>query len=304
MEFGKVENLEGINFKLPPEDPLTLPFLSRFLYLETKTQFYIGAPAWGHRNWIGKIYPPSTKTKDFLFHYAQSFNSIELNTSHYRVPDEEQTRKWIDQVSSGFLFLPKIVQGISHSENGLLDKKLLAEWTNFLARLGDFGGPSFLQLPPYFDYSKKAQLFQFLQTWPSEFSLALEFRHPSWFREGRILPALTEYLQKHSIGLVITDVAGRRDVLHTSVSAPFTMIRFVGNNLDSSDFQRSEEWALQLKKWSEEGLQKVFFVVHQPDDIFAPEMAKAVVEEWRAKNLADLPEIRFYESPELSFPMD
>lgn len=304
MDFGKLTDLHGVNWDLPSEDPLTLPFLRSLAASASETRFYIGAPAWGHRSWIGKIYSPGTKATEFLKAYAQSFNCIELNTSHYRIPSSDQVVKWREQVSADFKFCPKVVQTISHSENGLLDKRTLAEWLQFLSSMGENLGPSFLQLPPYFEYSKKAQLFEFLQSWPTEYKLTLELRNPSWFREGHLLPALNEYLQKRGIGAVITDTAGRRDVLHSSVSASYTFIRFVGNMLDSSDQRRIEDWTKRLLAWKEAGIQEIYFIVHQPDDELAPETAKLVLEDWSARGLATLPPLKFHEPQELSFAID
>lgn len=275
MEFGKVHDVSQLdltNWQLPAEDLLVPPFLKAIE--PSKSQLLIGAPAWSHKEWVGKIYPPKTKASDYLFHYSRYFNTIELNTTHYRIPTPEQTRKWTEKVPENFIFCPKVYQGISHDLTGLTDKLLLQNWFEFLNDLGKHCGPSFLQLPPHFDYSKKAVLFKFLQSWPDEFKLALEFRHTSWFQNGVIIPALTQYLQSRKIGLVVTDVAGRRDVLHSSVSAPFILIRFIGNELHPSDFIRAKNWNNRLETLSQQGLHEIFFFVHQPDDILIPEMTE------------------------------
>lgn len=296
MEFGKLTNLENVKWDLPTDVQSSLDFL-RELKSKTSTaasaQFFVGTPAWGHKEWIGKIYPPKTKASDFLQHYAQNFNTIELNTSHYRIPSSEQVLKWQEQVQSAFLFCPKVFQGISHAPGGLLDKSLLKEWFRFLQDLGKHRGPCFIQFPPHFDYGRKAELFHFLQQWPQEFELALEFRHPSWFSEGRILPALEKYLQSQRIGLVITDVAGRRDVLHTSISSDFVMLRFIGNNLHPTDYTRAQTWAERLNSWSLLGLQRVFYFVHEPEDEKSPEMAQAVIRGLNEEAGADLEPLRW-----------
>lgn len=273
MEFGKLQNVDLVNWTLPEDDPLAKSFLNTKSN-NTDLQIYFGAPAWGHKEWIGRIYPSKSKATDFLFHYAKKFSCIELNTSHYRIPSADQVDKWLGQVSGNFLFCPKVYQSISHSKEGLIDRELLKLWFTFLESLGSHCGPSFLQLPPYFDYSQKALLFKFLQLWPDHFPLALEFRHSSWFNNGKILPALTQYLQSRHIGLVITDVAGRRDVLHTSISSDYTMLRFIGNELHKSDYFRAEMWARRFEQWKIDGLKKIFLFIHEPDDILVPEMTE------------------------------
>ncbi len=295
MEFGKITHIEDVPWDLPSEDPLTLAYLEKIKKTSSvpAAEFFLGTPAWGHREWIGKIYPPGTKPADFLKFYAENFRTIELNTTHYRIPGADQVQRWRAQVGADFVFCPKVFQSISHTEAGLLDKSLLHEWYGFLKNMQGALGPCFLQFPPHFDYSKKALLFHFLQQWPDEFQLALEFRHPSWFRNGQIIPALTTYLQSRDIGLVITDVAGRRDVLHSSVSAPFTMIRLIGNSLHPSDYTRAKGWVQRLHHWSDLGLQKIYFFLHQPDDIKGPEFASYVIQEINEESGAGLDSLKW-----------
>lgn len=280
MEFGKLENIQSVDWSLPATDPASVKYLNGLMPFEGKTEFRIGTPAWGRPEWVKTIYPPKTPANQFLHFYAKNFGCIELNTVHYRIPTAEQLKKWIEKVTPGFIFCPKIFNGISHSLEGLQDLALIRSWCETLPHYGEHLGPCFLQLPPTFDYSKKAALFQFLRAWPDEFELAIEFRHPSWLTPSRqVLPALGDYLRQRGIGLVLLDVAGRRDLLHTSISAPFTMLRFIGNDLDPSDFARSKTWAEKFLQWQEQGLERAYFFVHEPDDIKAPEMADQVVQD-------------------------
>lgn len=273
MEFGKLQNLQlldEVKWDLPSTDPLAEPFLKQFAVQETKLR--IGAPAWGHKEWVGKIYPLKTPATKYLYHYSRYFNTIELNTTHYRIPTLEQAQKWKAEVPLDFIFCPKVFQGISHEKTGLADSQLHKVWFQFMESLQTNCGPCFLQLPPHFTYEWKAVLFKFLQSWPKEFQLAIEFRHPSWFQDGKILPALTEYLQSRKIGLVILDVAGRRDLVHSSISSDFTMVRCIGNALHESDYHRATLWNNRLEVWEKQGLPNVYFFMHEPDDILLPEM--------------------------------
>lgn len=278
MEFGKIGNIEHINWGIPDADPLTQVFLPALSIQKLKTKVYIGAPAWGRKEWIGRVYPPKTKATDFLFHYSRNFNCIELNTTHYRIPNRETIMTWVQKVTPEFLFCPKLPQSISHDTNGLRDAQLMTHWQQAINSFGSNLGPCFLQLPPHFSYAFKAELFHFLNHWPDDKELAIELRHPSWFENGHVLPALVAYLQKRKIGLVILDVAGRRDLLHSSISAPYSFLRLIGNNLHPSDFARAKMWAEQIAIWQELGLQKFFFMVHEPDDIKTPEMTDWVIQ--------------------------
>lgn len=271
MEFGKRSNVDHVDWSLPEDDPVSAGFL-RSRSNSCKLGLFFGAPAWSHAEWVGRLYPPGIKAAQYLSYYSSYFTTIELNTTHYRIPTAEQTEKWKAQVPAEFVFCPKIFQGISHGRGGLSNSALLSQWLEFLDHLGPHAGPSFLQLPPTFAYSDKAELFDFLKRWPDARELSLEFRHPSWFRQGRLLPALVEYLQSRGIGLVITDVAGRRDVLHVSISSDFVLLRFIGNRLHPSDFTRAAGWTSRFLRWQETGLRRLYLFIHQPDGAHVPEM--------------------------------
>jgi uncharacterized protein YecE (DUF72 family) len=300
MKFGKLDDISDVDWSLPANDPSAFSFLQP---VSGVLEIFYGAPAWAHPEWLGKIYPTGTPRTKFLNVYSQTFTCIELNTTHYRIPTADQTKKWVEQVVPGFIFCPKVHQDISHARNGLLDFKLSQVWLDFLRALGPHRGPSFLQLPPHFSYEQKAELFSFLKIWPDEFELAIEFRHPSWFENGGILPALVSYLRGRKIGLVITDVAGRRDLLHVAVSAEFSLLRFVGNDLDASDFSRAEAWAARFEKWREQGLRRLYLFIHEPDDISVPEMTRFFLERLRAAGPWKM-ELRLQAPPQLGLGLE
>lgn len=292
MEFGKLADISSVNWTLPPDDPNNK---SR-LHPGTKSSIYLGSPAWGVKHWIGKIYPKKTPPDEFLHYYSRHYSCIELNTSHYRIPDTKATSDWLSKVPPTFKFCPKVFKEISHTKMGLLDKRLLGYWVAFLERIQSNLGPCFIQFHEMFSYHDKKLLFQFLENWPSSFELALELRHPSWFEQGAVLPALVDYLNKKNIGLVITDVAGRRDVLHSSLSADYSLIRLIGNDLDTSDERRLNDWALRIKHWQELGLKETFLFLHQPDDLMTIEFSRLARDVLVSHGYQDVPSFKLKEN--------
>jgi uncharacterized protein YecE (DUF72 family) len=286
MEFGKLENISEVNWNLPSDDARNEWRLSHL----ANSQIIIGAPGWACKLWLGKIYPAKTAPEKFLYHYSRYFNCIELNASHYRIPNEETTKHWLEQVPDSFQFCPKLHKDISHSKTGLTDKKLMQTWFFFLEHLGANLAPSFIQFHENFSYHDKFFLFKFLENWPSEFKLSVELRHPSWFKQNTILPALSDYLRKRDIGLVITDVAGRRDVLHTSLTTNWSMIRLIGNNLDESDNRRLSDWAERIKTWQGKGIEKTYLFLHQPDDVWTIEFAQMMQLVFSERGFDELPQ--------------
>ena len=273
MEFGKVYNLNDIDFRLPPEPVGNANFLAKQGNSENLLHLYIGCTGWGMKEWVGHVYPKGAKSADFLKYYTQQFNTIEHNTTHYRIPTLETVIKWREESTPDFKFCPKIPQTISHSRNLGLEGNQIELFCQAISYLEEKLGACFLQLPPYFGPDRIGQLAAFLQQFPSEIPLAVEVRHEAWFNSQDNSERLFELLENQSVGAVITDVAGRRDVLHLRLTAPFSMVRFVGNDLHPSDFHRLEEWIALLKDWQIRGLKSMFFFAHEPDNLAAAKAA-------------------------------
>ena len=85
MEFGRVSEMElnNVDFSLPAEPAWNKKILRGKPAKHAKV--YLGCAKWGRTEWVGKIYPPKTKEKDFLRHYVNHYNAIELNATHYRI---------------------------------------------------------------------------------------------------------------------------------------------------------------------------------------------------------------------------
>ncbi|HYV55142.1 MAG TPA: DUF72 domain-containing protein, partial [Chitinophagaceae bacterium] len=94
MEFGRVleDELDKIDFKLPT-DPLFNKQILEGKPVENP-KVYVGCAKWGRVEWLGKIYPPKTKEKDFLDQYVHHYNSIELNATHYKIYGPTGIQKW------------------------------------------------------------------------------------------------------------------------------------------------------------------------------------------------------------------
>lgn len=279
MEFGKVKDITNIKFQLPEDASGTSKLLRGVASSSHTFKVYTGCPVWANKNWVGEIYPRRAKDKDFLKYYAQQFNTIELNTTHYRIPDETTIEKWKKQIPPHFKFSPKFPKIISHEL--LLKGDPTAVTLNFYAmmtKLGENLGTSFLQLPPYFGIRYFSRLKDFLQILPKGFHLAIEFRHPDWFK-GNNFEKIASVLEQYQVGTVLTDVAGRRDVLHLRLTTPSVMLRFVGHYLRPTDYQRVDDWVQRFQKWQQEGLQEIYFFAHQPDNNLSPRLAAYFIQQ-------------------------
>lgn len=272
MDFGKLYSIEGVDFSLPPEPPQNAAVLSALPKI-TQSGIYLGATGYNMKAWAGKWYPHGAKDKDFLRYYGAQFNTIEHNTTHYRIPDAATVVRWREETPADFRFCPKIPQTISHARDLGLNGGQIPLFCEVIAGLEEKLGCCFLQLPPHFSTRDLDLLARFFDCFPGEIPLAVEVRHESFFKKTIPAEGYFQLLEKNNRATVITDVAGRRDVCHMRLTNRRVLIRFVGNGLHPSDYQRVEIWAVRLKSWFDAGLHEVYFFAHEPDNLLAPELA-------------------------------
>lgn len=296
MEFGKVDpsQLNEIDLVLPVDDPRTRSTLRAAHDLQMRPDLHrilpssrprvgVGAPVWAVKEWVGQVYPVGTPAKDFLFHYSRQFNSIELNSTHYGIPDEGTVERWRESTPNGFKFNVKFFQNISH--HAALDENaaLVRQFVDAILPLEDRLGLCFLQLPPSFDLSMLGRLARFMKQIPRDLHLAVEVRHPSFFRDHRLNDAYFNLLADHGAHAVITDVAGRRDVLHTSLPSSRVLVRFIGNGIDDVDDARLGAWIARLNTWLRLGLEQIEFFIHEPEDRLVPDVAGRFIDRMNAE---------------------
>lgn len=277
MEFGKVsdEELKQLDFTLPKDPEETTEVLKTG---KGNTKFHIGCAKWGRKDWVGKLYPPKTKEKDFLEHYSRIFNCIEFNAVYYRMPFPTDIMKWKSKVPDNFLFCPKFTNTITHLKRL---RNVDFETNKFLEAITEFKenlGPIFLMPHPQMAPKHLDTIEQFIKDFPEDVALFLEMRHPEWYTDG-YNSELYQFLKSQNRGTIITDAAGRRDCVHMYLSTPECFIRFVGNSLHHTDYERIDDWVQRIKVWMEQGLEKCYFFMHQHEELHSPELIKYLIEQ-------------------------
>jgi len=284
MDFGRVpeKELNDVNFKLPADPKWNKTVLSG--KEAKKPLVYLGCAKWGRKEWIGKIYPKGTKDADFLNHYVQHYNSIELNATHYQVYGPATIKKWAEKAKGkDFIFCPKVSKNISHF-GSLNDKQFITDaFLEGIVAFEEHLGPIFLQVSDKFSPKRKKELFDYLATLPKDLQFFLEVRSPEWFEKEEDQKELFQTLRDLNIGAVITDTAGRRDCCHMHLTVPKTFIRYVGNSLHATDYTRCDDWVKRIKYWLDNGLKEVYFFMHMHDEATSPELTVYLVDEINKK---------------------
>jgi len=293
MEFGRVtpKELEKLSLHLPTDPAGNKTILQSG---GKKVKAWLGTSKWGRKEWVGKLYPKGTRDSQFLREYVKHFNAIELNATHYQIYKPEEIAKWAGKVTGkDFRFCPKVTNSISHYSGFNNTEAATQAFMESIRAFGPALGPALLQVSEKYSPAQREPLYQYLQSWPPDLLLFLELRHPEWYEDKTVFNELLSTLIQLKMGLVITDTAGRRDVVHMNLTIPKAFIRFVGNSLHASDYTRIDEWAERLQIWIDQGLEEFYFFIQMPDEALTPKLAQYTVEKFNKVGGLSLTEIEF-----------
>jgi uncharacterized protein YecE (DUF72 family) len=209
----------------------------------------IGCSGWNYKSWKDEFYegkPPRL----WLQHYAQYFDTVEVNNTFYRLPLKSSVARWVEETPPEFLFAIKASRYLTHI-------KRLTDMRDGLARYYERVeplvrspklGPVLWQLPPTFrrDDDRLASALTALPAGRHCF----EFRHRSWFVEP-----VYELLRAHGTALVIGDRPEVKEFQEHVFTADWTFVRFhYGSRGRRGNYSESEleEWARRFEEWSGE----------------------------------------------------
>ncbi len=283
MDFGRVSNLDAVDFTMPRDAKITSDLFKELKKKPKHPQVYIGCAKWGRADWKGKLYPKGTKPADFFKNYVTHFNSIELNAMFYRLFPKPTVQKWADTAPDDFKFCPKFTQVITHIRRLKNAERETDALLDTLRVFGDKLGMSFIQLDARFGPRHAAVIQTYLKSLPRDFEVAVEFRHPDWFVKSKEVDETYALMKKLKVTSVITDTAGRRDVMNMKLTTPKAFIRFVGNSLHPTDFKRIDDWVNRLDKWLDKGLHTLYFFIHQHDERYSPELSSYMIDKLNTK---------------------
>lgn len=270
MEFGRLPSVEGLSLDLGPEPAWN----ARRLAGESKPlDLRIGMASWSDPGLKGRLGAGArSDAQGALRTHAAAMPANELNSTFYGYT-EERFERWRSAVPQGFLFCPKLPREITH-DAGLVDADdSMGRFVSATEALGDGRGHTWFALPPYVEATSFRVLERFLVTWAPRLPLALEVRHESWFQRT-VFEDLVVMCADLGVTLILTDTAGRRDVLHMHLTTRTTFVRFVANALHPSDYARLDAWAERLVAWGQAGMERAYFFLHQKVEAHTVDLAE------------------------------
>ena len=180
----------------------------------------VGCSGWQYRDWRGVLYPEGVGQARWLGRYAEAFDTVEVNSTFYRLASRNAVERWVQQTPPDFLFALKASRYLIHMRK-LRDIgpgiERFAERIEPLARTPKMG-PVLWQLPEWFERDDDT-LAAALDALPAG-RHCFEFRHPSWFFD-----AVYELLRRHDVALAIGDHP-QRPWQPFVLTAGWTYVRF------------------------------------------------------------------------------
>ena len=206
------------------------------------TGVHVGTSGWSYPSWKPGFYPAGTDSKEFLRFYAERFSTVELNTTGYRLPGEEQFERCAAQTPAGFTFAPKLAGN---------RPRLLADFGPRVLALGEKLGPIRVQLISVRD---EGMIELILGSLDPDLRLVFDLAHPSWDGIEQRLAA-----------------AGAVRVNDLEHEAPFRYVRFRDPPYDDGALR---EWAARLRQVDV----PLFAYFRHEDEPTAPAYAERLLE--------------------------
>jgi len=195
----------------------------------------IGTSAFTAAGWETAFYPVGMKSAEYLTYYATKFNTVEVDSTFYRMPSAATVNGWERKTPKGFLLAAKIPQIITH-ESVLQDcEEDLNHFLETMDLMGHKLGPLLLQFG-YFNRTVfrsggdfLARLEPFLAKLPKGYKFAVEIRNKNWLSKP-----FFDLLRAHKVAYALIDQSWMPRPVEIfekfdPITADFTYIRLLGD---------------------------------------------------------------------------
>ncbi|MDO8365411.1 MAG: DUF72 domain-containing protein [Saprospiraceae bacterium] len=201
------------------------------------------------------IYSPPFENASHLTYYSSLFNSIEINSSFYKIPQTATVAKWAVSVPEHFKFTFKLWKEITHSKGFNFKEEVVMRFFKSMNAVQNKKGCLLIQFPPSLGREHIAQLDKLLScikeiNAPQDWKIAVEFQNKSWYHKS-----VYDLLNSYKAAIVIQDIPDSATPFLNHKS-DFMYIRFHGpteNYLDSYSEDFLNEYASYLNGWIDEG---------------------------------------------------
>ena len=202
-----------------------------------------------------KYYPKEFADKSRLKVYSSLCNSVEINSSFYKIPRRQTIEKWASDVPEDFRFTFKLFKGITHTKGLNFGPADVSKFFDAINGVQDKKGCLLVQFPPSVSAVYFKEVIALINCMrendgQGDWKIALEFRHNSWY-----IDEVYELLADYKMGLVLHDKSPSATPMLDS-DIDFRYVRFhgpIGNYRDSYSEEFLEEYASYSKDWLADG---------------------------------------------------
>lgn len=210
-------------------------------YNKMAKQIHIGTSGWSYDHWAGVFYPEDLKKRQWLAHYSQHFDTVELNMSFYRYPFTNMLKGWRNKLPENFEMTFKAHRQITHRKKFQQVEDELKRFYEMTTQMGSRTGCILFQTPPSFHKNSHNLeiLKSFLELTEPQRKNILEFRHPSWWDQET-----PDLLQRYNVGFcTVSGLNMPSDIMYSSDAGYF---RFHGPGQPYASAYSNE----QLQQWA------------------------------------------------------
>lgn len=251
--------------------------------------YHLGLPMWAHKLWVGEFFAPKTPQNKLLAEYVSVFNCVEGNTTFYGNPKPATIDRWKEEAGGNFRFCFKFPQVITHQRKLKHVRTEVVEFLELLEPIADLLGPFLIGLPSTFGPQSVDALDEFLKLLPTDYTYAVEFRHPAFFEDAE--ESINRFLEDRQIDRVLFHTepllsfeTDDPDLLESQRQKPRVphrtyatgrrpFVRFVGPPDLTGNHPYLQDWADVVAAWIKEDREPYFFLHHAPSDFYAPRLA-------------------------------
>jgi uncharacterized protein YecE (DUF72 family) len=207
---------------------------------------HVGTSGWHYKHWVGDFYPARFPPAKMLAWYAREFQTVEINNSFYRLPEERTFKDWANTVPPGFLFAVKASRFLTHIKRLKDAEDPINLFFSRARHLGPHLGPVLFQLPPRWK-ADPGRLRDFLEVLPKNYSYVIEFRDDTWYTQE-----VYRLLQQHNVALCVHD--WHTEPWKQELTANFSYVRFHGTGgryAGNYPDHVLQKWATKIEDWSD-----------------------------------------------------
>jgi uncharacterized protein YecE (DUF72 family) len=230
---------------------------------------WVGTSGYNYPEWKGRFYPEKLSAAKMLPYYAERFDTVEINYTFYRMPNEKILAGWSAQTPAGFRLTLKAPKRITHDARLRDCQEALNRFVDVAGTLGPKLGAILFQLPPYFKKDLEV-LDGFLDLLPKDLCATFEFRHASWQD-----PEVYARLKSRNLALCIADSEKASTPLE--LTADYAYFRLRDEGYTPADIAG---WAKAIREKTA-GCREVFVYFKHEEKGIGPEFAQLLLKDLR-----------------------